>query len=132
MISLKVHHYGFLTDDIAKSIEAYRKLGYTQRSRTTDHQRKIEIVFVATENDDQIELIMPIAEDSVVSKLMGKLKNSIYHTCYLAEDLDGCLRELRSLGFMMIDPPTPAIALQNRRVAFLYSRHAGMIEILES
>ncbi len=129
---MKVHHYGFLTENIEKSIAAFSSLGYEKKSRTVDESRGIDIAFIEAKQGETIELIMPIHDQSVVSKLMGKLKYNIYHTCYAVNDIDESIVELRKNGFLMIDAAKPAVALEGRRVAFLYSKYAGMIELLES
>lgn len=129
---MKVHHFGFLTDNIQKSVESFSALGFTERSRTLDESRGIEIAFIQSQSGEQIELIMPINDHSVVSKLMGKLKHTIYHTCYETESLDNTIADLRKKGFLLIDPAKPAVAIDGKRVAFLYSKHAGMIELVET
>ena len=62
---------------------------------------------------------------------MKKYKNSPYHICYETVDLDASAAELTADGFLAIDTPTPAPALGGRRVVFLTSASAGMIELLE-
>ncbi len=128
---MKVDHYGFLTENIEKSIAAFSALGYDEKSRTLDESRGIDIAFIESKNGETIELIMPVNDQSVVSKLMGKLKYNIYHTCYAVDDMEQSIADLRKKGFLVIDAAKPAVALNGMRVAFLYSRYAGMIELLE-
>ena len=77
-----------------------------------------------------IELVSPVSEESVVYGLLKKYKNSPYHICYETEDFDKDYQALVSNGFIAIDEPTPAPALQNREVVFLTSPSMGMIELL--
>ena len=39
---------------------------------------------------------------------------------------------MRELGFGLIMDPIPAVAFDNRRVTFLWSSLAGLVELLES
>lgn len=79
-----------------------------------------------------IELVSPASEDSVVSGLLKKFKNSPYHICYETAHFEEDYQTLTREGFLSIDTPTPAPALQNRRVVFLTSSAVGMIELLEN
>ena len=79
----------------------------------------------------RIELVSPVSEDSVVSGLMKKYKNSPYHICYETEDYESAYEELTANGFIAIDTLTPAPALQNREVVFLTNASLGMIELIK-
>lgn len=63
---------------------------------------------------------------------MKKYKNSPYHICYETAGLEASIAALTADGFIVIDTPTPAPALGGRRVVFLTSASAGMIELLET
>ncbi|MGJ0338607.1 VOC family protein [Aliarcobacter cryaerophilus] len=68
---MKVHHYGFLTKDIDKSIEMFKGLGYKVISeKINDNTRGIDILFLESENNQVIELVSPNSENSVVDSIM--------------------------------------------------------------
>ena len=130
MPTLKIHHIGYLVKKMDKAIRVFKTLGFQiTQDIVSDDIRKADICFL--EKDGYcIELISPVSEDSVVSGLMKKYKNSPYHICYETEDFEAAYQSLISTGFIAIDTPTPAPALQNREVVFLTNASMGMIELI--
>ena len=132
MPALKIHHIGYLVKKTEAAIQAFEALGYQLiQAVMYDDIRKVNICFLQ-KDDYCIELVSPAAEDSLVSGLMKKYKNSPYHICYETTDFDRDYQMLLSNGFISIDTPTPAPALQGRDVVFLTSASMGMIELLRS
>ncbi|MCM1386114.1 MAG: VOC family protein [Bacillus sp. (in: Bacteria)] len=130
MPTLKVHHIGYLVKKINKAVQSFEALGYrVLQSTIYDDIRKVHICFMQKDGYC-IELVSPAAEDSVVSGLMKKYKNSPYHICYETNAFDKDYQTLLTNGFTAVDTPTPAPALQDREVAFLISPVLGMIELL--
>lgn len=130
MLKLKVHHIGYLVKKMDAAIQSFENLGYqTIQGTVYDNIRKVNICFMEKDGY-QIELVSPASEDSVVSGLMKKYKNSPYHICYETENFDKDYQTLTENGFITIDTPTPAPALQNREVVFLTHASMGMIELL--
>lgn len=129
---MTVHHIGYLVKNIEKAEAVFSGLGYSCiTERTFDPVRDISIRFMRKDGYT-VELISPVSEDSVVAGLMRKFKNSPYHLCYETEDLEKTVSDLEKNGFMRIDEPCPAPALEGRRVCFLQSARIGMIELLEA
>jgi methylmalonyl-CoA/ethylmalonyl-CoA epimerase len=128
---MKIHHFGFLTLNIDNSIKYLEKLGYELEKRLVDDERIVELALLRAESGEVLELIMPLQSESVVSKISKKLNNTIYHICYLTTDIEDSINQLEQNGFFLIDKPKPAILFDNRKVAFLQSKYAGMIELLE-
>ncbi len=132
MPALKVHHIGYLVKKMEAALRSFEALGYEiVQPPTYDEIRKIHICFLEKDGY-RIELISPAAEDSVVSGLIKKYKNSPYHICYETDRFAEDCRELIDNGYVSIDAPTPAPALQGRNVIFLMSASLGMIELLDS
>lgn len=130
MSALSVHHIGYLVKKIEKATRTFLALGYRmEQDIVYDAFRKVNICFLVKDGC-RIELVSPAAEDSVVSGLMKKYKNSPYHICYQTEDFDATFAELTAGGFIAIDTPTPAPALGGRDVVFLTNADIGMIELI--
>lgn len=130
MPSLSVHHIGYLVKKIEKAIQTFLSLGYQIEHDTVyDDIRKVNICFLVKDGY-RIELVSPASEDSVVSGLMKKYKNSPYHICYLTDDFDQTYTALTTNGFLAIDTPTRAPALDGREVVFLTHADIGMIELI--
>ena len=131
MLKLKIHHIGYLVKKMDAAIQSFENLGYqTVQGAVYDNIRKVNICFMEKDGC-QIELVSPASEDSVVSGLIKRYKNSPYHICYETENFDKDYQTLTENGFLTIDTPTPAPALQNREVVFLTHASMGMIELLK-
>lgn len=131
MLMLKIHHIGYLVKKMEAAILSFQNLGYEITQNTVyDSIRKVDICFLQKDGY-RVELVTPTSEDSVVSGLLKKYKNSPYHICYETENFDEDYQELMANGFISIDQPTPAPALQNRKVVFLMSASMGMIELIK-
>ncbi len=131
MPTLTVHHIGYLVKKIEKAVQAFQLLGYeTEQDIVYDDIRKVNICFL-TKDGCRVELVSPVSEDSVVSGLMKKYKNCPYHICYETADFDADYAALTANGFIAIDTPTPAPALDGREVVFLNSAAIGIIELLK-
>lgn len=130
MPTLKIHHIGYLVKKIEKAKKTFEALGYLVEQDTVyDDVRKVDICFLVKDGY-RVELVSPASEDSVVSGLLKKYKNTPYHICYEAEDPEAAYQELTENGFAAIDTPTPAPALDGRNVVFLISPVIGMIELI--
>ena len=136
---MKVHHIGYLVQSIEDSCRDFQKLGYQIKSDTTfDDARKIFIRFLENITSASsegggyvIELIEPSEGCTLFSKAMKKFGTMPYHICYECNNIDEKISELRDAGFILIREPQIAPAIQNRRVAFMYSESTGQIELLE-
>ena len=66
--------------------------------------------------------------------LFGRLKkigSTPYHICYECSNLEDTISSLKEKNFVLIREPQLAPAIENRRVAFMYSGTVGLIELLE-
>ncbi len=132
MSNLKIHHIGYLVKKIEAATRTFEALGYQLvQNIMYDDIRKVNICFM-TKDGCCIELVSPTTEDSVVSGLMKKYKNCPYHICYETNNFEQDYQELQENGFISIDVPTPAPAIQGRDVVFLTNASVGMIELLRS
>lgn len=130
MSLLTVHHIGYLVKKIEKAKDAFLALGFqVEQDTLRDEIRKVDICFLLKDGY-RIELVSPYAGDSVVSGLMKRYKNSPYHICYKTADFEAAFADLTANGYIAIDTPTPAPALDGRDVVFLSSAVLGMIELI--
>ena len=130
MSTFTVHHIGYLVKKIEKAQKAFLSMGYTLEQDTVyDDIRKVHICFLIKDGY-RVELVAPASDDSVVSGLMKRYKNSPYHICYETTDFEKDYAALTENGFLAIDTLTPAPALQNREVVFLNNASMGMIELI--
>lgn len=127
---MKINHIGYLVKDFSATKAAFELLGYNASKDTHDTLRLVDICFM--ERDGYvIELVSPYDEKSVVAGMVKKYRNTPYHICYETEDFDNDINKLIEHGYMVVQKPLPALAFESKRVAFLMSRHIGMIELLD-
>ena len=128
---MKIHHIGYLVKNMKKSLEEFLKLGYlVEGDIINDDIRQISIVFLIKDRY-RIELVSPQDRGSATGDLLKKIGNSPYHICYEVPCLDEAIVEFEKNGYLLTIEPQIAPAINNKRVAFLYNMHLGMIEILE-
>lgn len=127
-----IHHIGYLVKQLKKAKDSFAVLGFTVTGNVIhDVYREVDILFMEKEGYT-IELVMPTSDTSVVSRLIKTYKNAPYHLCYQSDDFEADIARLSGLGFLQIDTPSPAPALDGRKVTFLMGHQIGLIEILEN
>jgi len=128
---LKVHHIGYLVKKISKAEKDFEALGFECIAPVVyDPLRDVDISF--WEKDGYcVELVSPKSEKSVVYELLKKFKNMPYHICYSSTDMNGDIETLSKNGYILLDEPMEAVAIEGKRVCFLFSANSGMIELLE-
>lgn len=128
---MKIHHIGYLVKNIEKARDSFAVLGFSvTQSLVYDPYREVDILFMEKDGYT-IELVTPKSDTSVVSKLIKTYKNAPYHLCYESDRFETDIVRLSASGFVQIDAPAPALALEDRRVCFLMGTQVGLIEILE-
>lgn len=128
---MKVHHIGYYVENIADAVAEFEKLGYQVSTDCVhDEARKIKIQFLMNAST-LLELVAPDEDCTLFSKSAKKLGARPYHICYECENFFNKIEELQSNGFVMIQPPKVAPAIEGRNVAFLYSDTIGLIELVE-
>lgn len=129
---MKAHHIGYLVEDIHSAIDQFTQMGYTAQKEGVIHDNDRGILICFMENGALlVELISAAGEKSTVAGMLKKKGPGPYHVCYLSNNLEGDIQTLTQKGFLPITPPAPASALQNRRVAFLFNKNVGIVELLE-
>ncbi len=129
----KIHHIGVAVSDIESATSVYRENGYLCTTPIFDPLQNVNICFAEKPDELRTELLTPADENSPVSDFLKKSggEPEVYHICYAVPDIDQTISDLRKERWLLVKPPVPAVACGNARVAFLYSKEAGLIELLE-
>lgn len=77
-----------------------------------------------------LELVEPASDTSPVTSFLKK-GGGLHHVCYEIDDLDSALRQARAAKMAIASPPTPAVAFNGRRIAWVCSRNRLLMELLE-
>jgi methylmalonyl-CoA/ethylmalonyl-CoA epimerase len=128
-------HLGVAVASLEKALPVYEKLfGYRLRSGPFDDPiQKVRVCFLSRERtgDITIELVAPLGDESPVHRTLTKGGNSAYHACYQVDDLDQALQHLSANGCVLVSKPVPAVAFENRRIAWLYTPTRQLIEAVQ-
>lgn len=125
---------GVAVHDIHAAIPVYQDLfGYKLLSGPYDDpQQQATVAFLGFGklHDFVLELIAPLGEDSHVARLLKK-GGGAYHVCYEVADLEKTLSDLRMRRCLIVQQPTPAVAYQGRRIAWVMLPTRQLMELVE-
>jgi methylmalonyl-CoA/ethylmalonyl-CoA epimerase len=130
--NFKFHHIGIATFSIDKTVPYYINAKYSKSNTVIDIIQKVKICFLSKENMPTIELLEPISnETSPIYNTLIKMGVTPYHCCYTVPDIENAIKELKKMYFIPILKPVQAIAMNDRKICFLYNKDIGLIEIVE-
>ena len=130
---LTFHHIGIACRDIDKSKAFYIGLGYTAAATVLDPLQRVNVCFLEKQGAPRLELLEPVGNDSPVARTLATAGVTPYHLCYEVHDLDVAIDHLRtSRRFLLVNCPVPACAMDDRRVAFMFQKDTGLIELVEA
>ena len=131
-LRLKLHHIGVVTTDIVAESTLYLDMGYQPVTQIIHDPAQTALVqfFRLGTADHYVELVMPDGEQSKLTAAT-KRRQPLNHLCYVVDRIEDCSANLQSKGWLLISPPTPAVAFEMRRVAWLASRSSLVIELVE-
>ena len=125
------HHVGVACRSIETELRAWIQLGYRPEGAVfEDPIQKIRGLFVVG-CGPRLELLEPEGEGSPVAGYVAR-GVKFYHQAFIARDFDGALADLGRIGAKLVAGPSPAVAFQGRRIAFLMAPGMNLIEIVEA
>lgn len=129
---LKFHHIGIACRDIEKTKAFYTSMGYVAAPTVADPIQHVNVCFLEHADGPRMELLEPLDEQSPVTRTLAAVGVSPYHTCYEVEDIDNAIAALRQQRFILVNGPVNARALDDRRIAFMFNKNSGLIELVET
>ena len=130
---LTFHHIGIACRNIDKSKAFYIDQGYTAAITVHDPLQRVHVCFLEKQGAPRLELLEPVGDDSPVARTLATAGVTPYHLCYEVQDLDVAIAHLRtSRRFLLVNGPVPACAMEDRRVAFMFQKDTGLIELVEA
>lgn len=122
---MEIHHIGYLVKNIEKARQSFEGLGYAAETGIVyDSLRDIDILFM-TNGFYRIELVEPKSKESVVADIMTRMGNSPYHICYICNNIAITQNDMLDKGFIPTGEIQPAIAIDNKKVCFMFNRYIG-------
>lgn len=132
LADFKFHHFGIAVKDIGAAAAIYESGGYKASAVIYDPIQNVDICWLTKEDPPIIELLAPVNESSPVNKILEKNGVSPYHTCYIVKDIREATSELRKQKYVMVSKPAEAVAFKGSKVAFLFNKNIGLIELVET
>jgi len=129
---LRFHHIGIAVFSLEETASMYEKAGYQRSDSIFDPEQNVNICWLTKDNAPLLELLAPVDDLSPVNRILEKNGVSPYHFCYEADDIEQALIELRKQRFVVVKKPVKAIALNNSRVAFVFHKNVGLVELVEA
>ena len=97
----------------------------------TDPEQGVRIAFVTLAGGERIELIEPVDDSSPVSAYLTDRRGGLSHVCDSTDSLEESIADFRRRRCMLFSGPTPAVAFDGRRIAFLLTPQRDIIELVE-
>ena len=131
MDSLSTHHYGLATNNLQQSMDVFHSLGYCIGDVMIDPIQKVKLVFASRPGEPMIEIICDLDAHGPTGKIISGSRNGFYHICYEISNIEKSIEKFRNEGFLLRHKPVVAASFQGRRIAWMYNRSIGLVELLE-
>ena len=126
------HHIGMAVYDIEATAAVYVQGGYHRSSTIYDPVQNVNICWLEKDGMPLVELLEPVDETSPVCKILEKNGVTPYHTCYVVENIENSIAELKKQKYVTLSNPEKAVAINGCRVCFMFNRNIGLIELVET
>lgn len=130
--SMKFHHIGVAVKSIEATAAVYVAGGYKLSETTFDPKQNVNICWLTKEGMPVVELLEPVDEASPINKILEKNGVTPYHTCYIVDDIEQAVKELRKMKYVVVSKPIEAVAIHGCKVSFLFNKNVGLIELVEA
>lgn len=131
---MRFHHVGILVANIEQHFKDHFATELGMKSLdgpVLDPNQKAFTAMIRTGSGAGIELISPNGTDSPIASALES-GGGMHHICYEVDDIESTLEKMRSAGMLPVSPPTSAALFNGLRVAFMYSKLGGLVELVES
>lgn len=129
--SCRFHHIEYAVHDIEKTASYYIEAGWHLSEIQIDRIQNTKIAFLSKPEMPLIELIAPVDDHSPINKTLEKSGVTPYHICYSVKNMSEAIQELKKKKFVLLFNPVEAIAMNNKKICFLFNKDIGLIELVE-
>lgn len=130
--NFRFHHIGIAVKEIDATASVYEQGGYHRSVSVFDPIQNVNICWLTKESMPIVELLAPVNEKSPVNKTLEKVGVAPYHCCYVVDNIDKAVAELKKQRYIMVSKPAEAVAFFGSRVCFLFNKNVGLIELVEA
>jgi methylmalonyl-CoA/ethylmalonyl-CoA epimerase len=128
------HHIGFVVPSISAVAQGWAASLSARWDGEIIHDpiQRVRVAFFYPSNprNPVFELVEPASQTSPVNTFLKK-GGGLHHVCYEIDDLEAALDNARSERWAIASSPSPAVAFNGRRIAWVCSRNRLLVELLE-
>ncbi len=131
---MKFNHFGIAVTNIENYFKTVLQPVFNCQTISQiyiDELQKTKIAFVTTIDGTCIELVEPLGDDSPITTILKNKRGGLYHLCFEANNFKQDIETCKQNKFILVSAPKPAIAFNNRYVAFFLTPSNELIELLE-
>ena len=128
----KLDHIGYAVRDIKETAQIYINGGWALSEIFEEKVQNASIAFLTKEGFPTIELVAPLEGKSPVDTFLQKVGITPYHLCYEVEDIDEAVEDLYDEGFKPLFMPVESVAMDNKKICYLFNAKTGYIELVSS
>ncbi len=127
---ISIDHIGYAVHDINETAQYYINAGWELSEIYEERIQNTKIAFLKKEGFVTIELVSPLEGKSPVDNILAHMGCSTYHVCYVVEDIDQTVEDLYEEGFKPLFFPVESVAMENKKICYLYNLKVGLIELV--
>jgi len=131
---MKLHHIAYVCKNVEQKAEYFCQiLGFRKSTETIiDEYQSVKIMFLKSDDGTLIELLEPVGQNSPIKRYLSK-NGGLYHLCFEVDDLEQTIQNVtKNKKSFLVKPPAQAPAIENRKVAFVVTDQADLIEFVET
>ncbi len=127
---MDLHHVGLATQNSLQLETLFRDLGLVVTDSFTDQTQGVSGVFYQSNlGNCRIELLQNLDGSETLSPWL-KRGIALYHLGFEVDDINASISSIKKNGGVLLGPPVPAIAFQNRNICFLLV-NGFLIELIQ-
>lgn len=116
----RLHHIGVYVENLSNLVQIENII--------KDPGQGVYLSFIKL-GDSTIELLQPIDEKSPVFAAANR-GQKLLHLCYEVDDLNRAIQTCIDSKFFLVRSPVTAVAYPGQKIAWLFSKKFGLIELL--
>lgn len=127
---LRIDHLGIAVKGLEEAGRAWEALGLRVEGVHEVETEKVRAAFLPI-GESRLELLEPTDASSVIARFLEK-RSGFHHVCFVVDDLEQALVELKARGVPLLDV-APRVGAGGCRVAFVHPKGAGgvLVELKE-
>lgn len=130
---LTFHHFGLAVEKPDLAVHFLTGLGYRIGEVIHDRYQNVNLMWGESDAMPAVEIIFPTDTPGPLDEILRRNKELVYHLCFVSENLEVSLQQMRGAGHRIVGvvPPKPAPLFHDDQVSFYLIRGFGLIEIIE-